>query len=468
VRLLTEWLADRVQTTANFAATINPPKTRHHNRPPPSALRYQPTPSDFFIENRRRLAALLPPGALVILHANDLMPTNADGTLGFAQNSDLFYLSGIDQEETVLMLFPDAPDPKHREVLLVRETTEQISIWEGEKLTQAQARERSGIEKVVWTSEFEALFRLFMCQAAVVFLNGNEHPRATIPVVSRELRFARRCRHEYPLHRIERLSPLLYPLRGIKSSHEIALIQEACRITRDGFLRLLKFVRPGVHEFEIEAELAHEYLRQRAGGFAYPPIIASGLSACCLHYNTNHGRCEDGQILLIDAAAKYANYNADLTRSIPVNGRFTDRQREVYEAVLGVFRASCDLLRPGVLIREYQEKVAETMTEALIGLRLLDPKAVAHQDPEKPLYKKYFMHGTSHHLGLDVHDVPPSWHPIQPGMVFTVEPGIYIREEGFGIRLENDILIGGTGNTDLMADIPIEVDEIEALMPQNQ
>ena len=431
-------------------------------------MRYQPTPAEFFIENRRRLAALLPPGALVIVHANDVMPTNADGTLGFAQNSDLFYLSGIDQEETVLVLFPDAPDPKHREVLLVRETTEHVSIWEGEKLTQAQARDRSGIQKVVWTSEFESLFRLLMCQASIVFLNGNEHPRATIAVESRELRFARRCRHEYPLHRIERLSPLLYPLRGIKSPHEIALIQEACRITRDGFLRLLKFVRPGVHEFEVEAELSHEYLWQRAGGFAYPPIIASGPSACCLHYSTNHGCCEDGQILLIDAAAKYANYNADLTRSIPVNGRFTARQRDVYDAVLRVFRASCDLLRPGVLIREYQEKVAELMTGELIGLGLLDPKAVADQDPEKPLYKKYFMHGTSHHLGLDVHDVPPSWQPIQAGMVFTVEPGIYIREEGFGIRLENDILIGETGNTDLMADIPIEADEIEALMQQGR
>lgn len=427
-------------------------------------MRYRPAPAEFFVENRRRLAALLPPGALVIVHANDVMPTNADGTLGFTQNSDLYYLSGIDQEETVLMLFPDAPDPKHREILLVRETTEQIAIWEGVKLSQEEARARSGIQKVVWTSEFESLFRQLMCQAAVVFLNGNEHPRAVLAVESRELRFARRCRHEYPLHRIERLSPLLYPLRGIKSPHEIALIAEACRITRDGFLRLLKFVRPGVHEFEVEAELAHEYLRQRSGGFAYPPIIASGANACCLHYSTNHGICEEGQVLLIDAAAKYANYNADLTRSIPVGGSFTPRQRAVYDAVLRVFRASCDLLRPGVLIREYQEQVAGFMTEELIGLGLLDRDAVAGQDPEKPLYKKYFMHGTSHHLGIDVHDVPPSWQPVQAGMVFTVEPGIYLPDEGLGIRLENDLLIGATGNTDLMADISIDADEIEALM----
>ena len=427
-------------------------------------MRYQPAPAELFAENRRRLAAALPPGALVIVHANDVMPTNADGTLGFAPNSDLYYLSGVDQEETVLILFPDAPDPKMREILFVRETSEHIAIWEGEKLTKPQAREHSGITRVEWTSEFESLFRQLMCQASVVYLNANEHPRAVITVESRELRFARRVRHEYPLHRLERLSPVLYPLRGIKSPHEIALLKEACRITRDGFLRLLKFVRPGVHEFEVEAELAHEFIRQRAGGFAYTPIIATGPNACVLHYVTNHCRCEDGQILLLDVAAKYAHYNADLTRSIPVNGRFTDRQRDVYEAVLRVFRACCDMLKPGVLIREYQEQVGLLMTDELIRLGLLDAKAVADQDPEKPLYKKYFMHGTSHHLGIDVHDVPPSWQPIQAGMVFTVEPGLYIREEGLGIRLENDILIGDTGNTDLMADIPIEPDEIEALM----
>lgn len=431
-------------------------------------MRYHPAPAELFIENRRRLAAALPPGALVILHANDVMPGNADGTLGFTQNSDLYYLSGIDQEETVLFLFPDAPDPKMREILLVRETSEHIAIWEGEKLTKDQAKARSGITRVEWTGEFETLLRQLLCQAAVVFLNGNEHPRAVLSVESRELRFARRIRHEYPLHRIERLAPVLYPLRGIKSPHEIALLKEACRITRDGFLRLLKFVRPGVHEYEVEAELAHEFLRQRAGGFAYTPIIATGPNACVLHYVTNHCRCEDGQVLLLDVAAKYANYNADLTRSIPVNGRFTGRQREVYDAVLRVFRACCAMLKPGVLIREYQEQVGLLMTDELIRLRLLDPKAVADQDPEKPLYKKYFMHGTSHHLGIDVHDVPPSWQPVQPGMVFTVEPGLYLREEGLGIRLENDILIGDTGNTDLMADIPIEAGEIEALMQQRR
>ena len=406
----------------------------------------------------------MPAGALVIVHANDVLPTNADGTLGFAQNSDLYYLSGIDQEETVLMLFPDAPDPKQRELLFVRETSEHIAIWEGQKLTKSEATARSGITRVHWTSEFETLFRQLMCQASVVYLSSNEHPRATITAESRELRFARRCRHEYPLHRIERLAPLVYDLRAVKSPAELDLLREAVRITRDGFLRLLRFVKPGVHEFEVEAELAHEFLRQRAGGFAYTPIIASGANACVLHYITNHCECRDGEMLLLDVAAKYANYNADLTRTIPVNGRFTDRQRAVYNAVLRVFRACCALLKPGVIIREYQEKVGELMTEELIGLGLLDAKAVAEQDPEKPLYKKYFMHGTSHHLGLDVHDVPPAWQPLRAGMVFTVEPGIYIREEGLGIRLENDLLIGEHANTDLMADIPIEADEIEALM----
>jgi Xaa-Pro aminopeptidase len=427
-------------------------------------MRYQPAPAELFVENRRRLCASLPPGALVIVQANDVMPTNADGTLGFVQNSDLFYLSGIDQEETVLMLFPDAPDPKQREILLVRETSEHIAIWEGEKLNVAQARERSGIRNVVWTSEFETLFRLLMCQAAVVFLNGNEHPRARVVVESRELRFARHCRHEYPLHRFERLAPLLHELRMVKSEMEIRVIKEAVRITKEGFERLLKFVRPGVWEFEVEAELAHEFLRQRAGGFAYPPIIASGANACVLHYVTNHCECKEGELLLLDVAAKYGNYHADLTRTIPVNGRFTDRQLEVYHAVLRVFRACCEMLRPGVLVREYQERVGELMTEQLIGLGLLEPKAVADQDPEKPLYKKYFMHGTSHPLGLDVHDVGATWKPVQAGMVFTVEPGIYIREEGLGVRLENDLLIGETGNIDLMGDIPLEPEEIEALM----
>lgn len=427
-------------------------------------MRYQPLPAELFVSNRQRLYSLLPPRSLVILHANDVLPTNADGSMGFVQNSDLFHLSGIDQEETILMLFPDAPDPKQREMLFVRETSELIAIWEGEKLTKEQAAERSGIQRVHWLTDFEAQFRLLMCQCDAVYLNSNEHPRATIPTETREMRFTRRCKAEYPLHDYHRLAPLMHDLRCIKQPLELRALSEAIRITEDGFRRLLKFVKPGVHEFEIEAELAHEFIRQRARGFAYTPIIATGGNACVLHYITNHCQCQDGDLLLLDVAANYGNYNADLTRTIPVNGRFTPRQRQVYDAVLRVFNECRKMLRPGVIIREYQEEVGRLMTSELIGLGLLDRDAVEKQDPEKPLYKRYFPHGTSHHLGIDVHDVGHTWKPVQPGMVFTIEPGIYIREEKLGVRLENNILIGPDRNTDLMASIPIEADEIEALM----
>jgi len=427
-------------------------------------MRYQPLPSELYVTNRQRLNALLPPRSLVILHANDVLPTNADGSLGFVQNSDLFYLSGIDQEETILVLFPDATDPKQREMLFVRETNETIAVWEGEKLSKERASAHSGITRVHWLQDFETQFRAVMCQADQVFLNSNEHMRATIPTETREHRFTLRCQGEYPLHDYRRLAPLMHDLRCIKQAAELVSLNEAIRITSDGFNRLLKFVKPGVHEFEIEAELAHEFTRQRARGFAYTPIIGSGANACVLHYITNHCECLDGELLLLDIAANYGNYNADLTRTIPVNGKFTPRQRQVYEAVLRVFKKCCEMLRPGVIIREYQEQVGLLMTEELIGLGLLKREDVEKQDPEKPLYKKYFPHGTSHHLGIDVHDVGHTWKPIRPGMVFTVEPGIYIREEGIGIRLENDILIGEHRNTDLMAHIPIEVDEIEALM----
>lgn len=427
-------------------------------------MRYVPLPADLFVTNRQRLYAQLPPRSVVILQANDVLPTNADGTLGFVQNSDLYYLSGIDQEETILVLFPDAPDPKQREMLFVRETNEHIALWEGEKLTRLAATDRSGIQRVFWLQEFEAVFRQIMCQAEQVYLNSNEHPRASIAVETRETRFTRRCMTEYPLHDYRRLAPLMHALRIVKQPAEIIALQEAIRITEAGFRRLLKFVKPGVQEFEIEAELAHEFIRQRARGFAYTPIIASGANACVLHYITNHCPCQDGELLLLDVAANYANYNADLTRTIPVNGRFTPRQHQVYEAVLRVFREASKMLRPGVFIRDYQEEIGKIMTSELIGLGLLDRDAVEKQDPERPLYKRYFPHGTSHHLGLDVHDVGHTWKPIQAGMVFTVEPGIYIREEGIGIRLENNLLIGETRNTDLMATIPLEAAEIEELM----
>jgi Xaa-Pro aminopeptidase len=407
-------------------------------------MRYQPLPADLFIANRQRLYAKLPPNSLVIVHANDVLPTNADGSLPFIQNSDQFYLSGIDQEETILVLFPDAADPKQREMLFVRETNETIAVWEGEKLTKAQATERSGIQRVHWLTDFETQFRSVMCQADQVYLNSNEHIRATIPTETRETRFTHRCKLEYPLHNYRRLAQVMHELRVIKSEHE--------------------FVKPGVHEFEIEAELAHEFIRQRGRGFAYTPIIATGGNACVLHYITNHCQCQDGELLLLDVAANYGNYNADLTRTIPVNGKFTPRQRQVYDAVLRVFKKCCQMLKPGVIIREYQEQVGLLMQDELLGLGLITQEDIAKQDPDKPAYKKYFPHGTSHPLGIDVHDVGHMWKPIQPGMVFTVEPGIYIREEKLGVRLENDIVIGENGNIDLMAHIPIEADDIEAAM----
>lgn len=427
-------------------------------------MRHPPLSVEFFIESRKRLAARLLPRSVVIVHSNDPMPTNADGTMGFVQNSDLLYLTGVSQEESVLILFPEAGDEKHREMLFLRETSEDIAIWEGQKLTKEQARERTGIKEVHWLPEFERLFRIVMCQADHIFLNSNEHPRATNPTESRETRFTHRCQREFPLHSYHRLAPLMHELRCIKAPAELDALREAIRITDLGFRRLLRFVKPGVHEFEIEAELIHEFLRHRASGFAYPPIIGTGANACVLHYVENNVQCQDGEMLLLDVAARYAGYNADLTRTIPVNGRFTQRQRDVYNAVLRVLRACCSMLRPGVIIKDYQEEVGKLMTSELIGLGLLKKEDVDKQDPEKPLFKKYFMHGTSHHLGLDVHDVGLTWKPIQPGMVFTVEPGIYIREEKLGVRLENNILIGESSNTDLMAAIPIEVEEIEAGM----
>jgi Xaa-Pro aminopeptidase len=427
-------------------------------------MRYQPLPAEVFVQNRQRLYEMLPPRSLVIVHSNDVLPTCADGSLPFIQNSDMYYLSGIDQEESILVLFPDAADPKQREMIFTRETNETVAVWEGEKLTKELARERSGIARAHWTDDFETQFLSVMCQADQVFLNSNEHIRATIPTETRETRFTHRCKQGYPLHDYRRLAPLMHDLRVIKSEHEITALKEAIRITGDGFDRLLKFVKPGVHEFEIEAELAHEFIRQRGRGFAYTPIIATGGNACVLHYITNHCQCQDGEMLLLDVAANYGNYNADLTRTIPVNGKFTPRQRQVYDAVLRVFKKCCQMLRPGVIIREYQEQVGLLMQEELLGLGLITPEDIAKQDPDKPAYKKYFPHGTSHPLGIDVHDVGRMWQPIRPGMVFTVEPGIYIREEKLGVRLENDIVIGENGNIDLMAHIPIEADDIEHAM----
>ena len=404
------------------------------------------------------------PGTLAVFNSNDVLPTNADGHMKFKQNSDLFYLSGVDQEESILVLFPDTKDKSNREILFLKETNENIAIWEGHKLTQQEAKEISGVTKICWLSEFNTLFNTLMCEAEGIYLNTNEHIRAVVETETRDARFISWCRKKYPLHQYHRSAPILHDLRSVKSSEEMRALQEACDITEKGFRRLLNFVKPGVWEYEIEAELLHEFVRNRSNGFAYTPIIASGFNACVLHYIENNKQCNAGDVLLLDVGAEYANYNADLTRCIPVSGKFTKRQKQVYNAVLRVMRGALKMLIPGNNITDYHRAVGELMQEELIGLKLLRLSDVKKQDPARPLYKKYFMHGTSHHLGLDVHDLGSRFSKFQAGNVFTCEPGIYIREESLGIRLENDILITNKGPKDLMANIPIEADEIEALM----
>lgn len=420
-------------------------------------------PAELFVENRRRLVERLPPNSLVILHSNDIMPTNADGTLGFHQNADLFYLTGINQEETILILAPNAFDEKLREVLFVREPNEHLTIWEGHKLSKPQAQGTSGIATVKWLTEFPGVWHPLMCEADHVWLNSNEHTRAVVEVETRDARFIRQCQERYPLHQYHRLARLMHSLRAVKSSPELAVIRDACGITRDGFARVLKFVRPGVNEAEVEAEFAHEFIRRKAC-FAYPPIIAGGVNNCILHYNQNDQPCLDGQLLLMDVAAGYGQYMSDLTRTIPVNGRFTPRQKEVYNAVLRVFRKIAAEMVPGVLTRDLRKHTEQYIAEECVGLGLLKRDDLKITDPDKLPVKKYFMHGVAHPLGLDVHDVGLTWQPVQAGWVLTCEPGIYIRDEGFGVRLENDFLVTDSTPVDLMSDIPIEADEIEELM----
>ncbi len=427
-------------------------------------MRHDPIPQDLFIANRRDLVKLLKDKSLVALNSNDILPTNADGTLRLVQNSDLFYLTGIDQEETILLLAPDFPDEAYREVLFVKETSELIEVWEGHKYTKEEATEASGIANVFWLSEFDRIFNTLMAEAEHVYLNTNEHLRATVRVETRDARFIKFCQQQYPLHRYERLAPLMHQLRAIKSDLEIAQQQQACDITERAFRRVLKMVKPGVKEYEIEAEYLHEFVRSGSRGFAYEPIVASGANACVLHYLDNHATCQAGEVLMMDVGAEYSRYYADMSRSIPVSGRFTERQRAVYDAVLRVQRQAMTLLRPGNTVKEYHQEVGKIMEGELIGLGLLDAQEVKEQDEKKPLYKKYFMHGTSHHLGLDVHDVGNVYRPFEVGMVFTVEPGIYIREENLGIRLENNVVITKDGVHDLMRNIPIEAEEIEDLM----
>lgn len=427
-------------------------------------MKYTPLPKELYQRNRAKFAAKMAKNGVAIFNANDILPTNADGTMKFRQNNDLFYLCGIDQEETILLLAPDCPNPAWREVLFLRETNAHIAVWEGHKYTKEEAFAASGIETILWLSEFDLVFNSVVNLSESIYLNTNEHLRAGVVVETRDARFIQTVKDRYPLHRLERAAPILHALRGVKEPEEILQLQIACDITEKGFRRVLGMVKPGVTEYEIEAELVHEFVRNRSRGFAYEPIIASGPSACVLHYIENNKACLDGELLLLDVAAEYGNYNADMTRTIPVNGRYTKRQRQVYDAVLRVEREAASMLRPGVTIQDYHREVGLVMQGELLGLGLLDQTDIKNQDPKWPAYKKYFMHGTSHHLGLDVHDVGTMHYPISAGMVFTVEPGIYIPEEGFAVRIENNIVVQENGYLDLMRNIPIEAEEIESLM----
>ncbi len=427
-------------------------------------MKYEAIHSQLFSGNRKRFSACMKSKSIAVFNANDEMPRSADGNFSFRQNPDMFYLSGIDQELTTLLLFPDCPVPAYREALFIRRTNEHIAVWEGHKYTLKEAAETSGIKNVFWLDEFEGVFNMLMHYAENVYLNLNEHDRASTDVPYRDMRFAAELRQKFPLHHYERSAPVLAELRAIKSAAEIKLIQYAVDITEKAFRRVLGFIKPGVMEYEAEAEILHEFIRNRATGPAYSSIVASGANACVLHYIDNNRECRNGDILLMDFGAEYANYAADLTRCIPVNGKFTGRQRDVYEAVLRVLKGARKMLVAGNTFEKYNKEVGLMMEEELVALKLLKASDVKKQDPGKPLYKKYFMHGTSHFLGLDVHDVGNRFVPMQAGMVFTCEPGIYIPEENLGIRLENDILITAKGPVDLMEKIPVEAGEIEDLM----
>lgn len=418
-----------------------------------------------FIKNRKNFMAQMKPSSLAVFNSNDIFKTGADSTMPFKQHRDIFYLSGADQEDTILVLFPDCPDPAHREVLFVTETNEHIAIWEGEKLTKEKATEVSGIQTIYWLKDFDKKFFEMMTQCDTVYFNTNEHYRQAVEMETREDRFIKKCKAQYPAHSYAKSAPILQRLRAVKDPIEIDLLQQACDITNAGFRRVLNFVKPGVQEYEIEAEYLHEFIRRRSDGFAYTPIIASGGNANVLHYIENNQPCYDGDLILMDVGAQYANYASDMSRTIPVNGRFTDRQKAVYNAVLRVKNEATKMLVPGTLWKEYHGEVGKLMTSELLGLGLLDKSDVQNENPDWPAYKKYFMHGTSHHMGLDTHDYGILWEPMQAGNVFTVEPGIYLPDEGFGIRLEDDVVIQESGEPfNLMRDIPIEANEIETLM----
>lgn len=428
-------------------------------------MKYLPIDKQLFIKNRAKFIKKMVPKSMAIFNSNDIYPISADSTMPFAQHRDIFYLSGVDQEESVLVIFPDCVKREHREILFLKETNDHIAIWEGEKLTKEKAFETSGIKKVYWLKDFDKVLFELMTQAEVVYVNTNEHYRASVETETREARFVKSLKDKYPGHTYLRSQPILQRLRSVKEPEEIALIKQACDITEKGFRRILKFVKPDVTEYEIEAEFIHDFIKNRADGFAYTPIIGSGYNACVLHYIENNQVCKNGDVILMDVGASYARYSSDLTRCVPVSGKFTQRQKDVYNAVLRVKNAAAKMLKPGVIWADYHVEVGKIMTEELIGLNLITKEDVKKQDPDWPAYKKYFMHGTSHHMGLDTHDYGILTEPMTAGMVFTVEPGIYIPAENLGIRLEDDYVIQEKGDAlNLMANIPISAEDIERLM----
>jgi Xaa-Pro aminopeptidase len=428
-------------------------------------MKYAPISRELFVKNRNNFSAQMKSSSLAVFNSNDIYPVSADSTLPFAQHRDIFYLSGVDQEESVLVLFPDCPNPAHREILFLKETNEHIAVWEGEKLTKEAAFLTSGVQTVYWLQNLEKVLFEIMTQCDTVYINTNEHYRANVETETREARFTKWLLQKYPAHSVAKSNPILQRLRSVKDQLELDLIQKACDITEKGFRRILNFVKPGVFEYNIEAEFIHEFLNNRSKGFAYTPIVASGNNANVLHYIENNQECKAGDLILLDVGAEYANFSSDMSRTIPVSGRFTDRQKEVYNAVNRVKNDATQMLIPGTIWSDYHVEVGKLMTSELLGLGLLDKADVQNEDPKWPAYKKYFMHGTSHHMGLDTHDYGILTDKMQSNMVFTVEPGIYIPAEGFGIRLEDDVVIQESGSPlNLMRNIPIEANEIEDLM----
>lgn len=442
---------------AGFSALNTAENYRH--------MKYDRIKKELFVANRANFVKRMDKNALAVFNSNDIYPISADSTMPFQQHRDIFHLSGVDQEESILVISPNSKNEAHREVLFLKETNDHIAVWEGEKLTKEAAFEVSGVKTVYWLDQFETIFKQMMVEVDSIYLNTNEHLRASTIVQTRDDRFNIKVKQDYPAHQVLRSAPIMHSIRALKHPIELDLMQHACNITKKGIERLLGFIKPGVWEYEIEAELIHEFMRNRSQGFAYTPIVASGPNACVLHYIENNQQCKDGDVILLDVGAEYANYASDLSRSLPVNGRFTPRQRAVYDAVLHVKKEAEKMLVPGTMIPEYHKEVGLLMEAELVKLGLIDATDIKNQDPKWPAYKKYFMHGTSHFIGLDTHDYGHYNEPIEAGMVFTCEPGIYIPEEGLGIRLEDDLVVQESGGPlNLMGDIPIEADHIETIM----